>query len=126
MQVLGTVCCQHIHQSRIQRWVLSVIFVQKAKSTVVISFIHLKFASKVEPKKTEHRKNRPSRHFGMESRNRKSMFRFRNFMSRHEKDKNSKLLSAFCCYFAPSRKLLLSSSESKSNLNQNAVAWWKQ
>ena len=52
MQVFGTVCCQHIHQSRIQRWVLSVIFVQNAKSTVVISFIHLKFASKVEPKKT--------------------------------------------------------------------------
>ena len=123
MQVFGTVCCQHIHQSRIQRWVLSVIFVQKAKSTVVISFIHLKFASKVEPKKTEHRS---SRHFGMESRNRKSRFRFRNFLCRHEKDKNSKLFLAFCCYFAPSRKLLLSSSESKSNFNQNAVAWWKQ
>ena len=24
MYVLGTVCCQHIHQSQIRRWVLSV------------------------------------------------------------------------------------------------------
>ena len=30
MYVLGTVCCQHIHLSRIRRWVLSVICVQNA------------------------------------------------------------------------------------------------
>ena len=38
MYVLGTVCCQHIHQCRIRRWAHSVMCVQSKRDHQVLRF----------------------------------------------------------------------------------------